>query len=306
MSLLRAGLGADETLHRALEAMGRRKLRDLLPPLLATARPGVSEVVDFLESSQFGGDTELRARARIAVLGRQVSEGAVRSSAIWGQLDPERLPWSVELVEIGRELWPRLGPARLGDVERVIEVSVENGERQALLRAALRVVALEGMSESLDQEGAFDAVQRLSSGPAQIHWYLRALATRSGASGRGTRRRVAAVGRYLAGNPFEIPAADLSRYLDLVTAHLPERLERLAEAAVWSPSSTPDTLRTLASRAHSRKLLEFLLGSARKYAAVLADDEAEGFELRREVLILAACRLATRWGDLTGVERAAE
>ncbi len=305
-SFLRAGLGADENLYRALDAMGPRRLRDSLPSLLAKTRPGAWKVVDYLASSHLGKDTELLFLSRIAVLGRQVREGTLSGSAAWGRLDSERLPWSLELVEIGHELWPRLGRSRLENLERSIENNVGSAEQRKVLRAALRVIALEGDLESIGEASAREAVQLLSPGPVRSHWYLRALAARRAVPDEDMRGLVAAVGEAFGGNLFEIPAEDLSRFLDLVAGYLPERLERLAETAFWSPASTPETLRTVAFRACSRELLEHLLACAEKYAAAVAGNDSEGFELRREILIQAACRLARRWGDPTGVERAAE
>ncbi len=109
-SLLWAGQGTDETLHRALGAVDRRWLRETLPPLLASVPSGALEVLDYLDSECFGKDAELHSRARITSLGRQVSEGTVSDPEIWQRLAPERLFWTLDLVEAGRDLWPRLSP----------------------------------------------------------------------------------------------------------------------------------------------------------------------------------------------------
>ncbi len=313
-SCLQADRWAEAGLRQALEAMDdHQRLLAFLPPRLAAAAPRRSwTILDLLERSPLGEDERLRWHARIAVLARQARGVTGPDRSAWQHLAGQPLPWSVELVEIGRALWPKLDEEQIAALERSIDERIEGDADRKTVRAALRVVVLKENPSAIAAERVLAAVQAIPpEKPAHLHWSLRYLAAQRDGPKElrqvaELRRQVAVVARYLFETRYDAPAKDLACFLDLVAEHLPKELERQVENVIWSPVSTPDTLRILASRARERRVLTHLLECVESYAAAVSEDESTGFELRRELLIRLACRLALGERDLASVHQAAE
>lgn len=204
----------------------------------------------------------------------------------------ETVPWTPELVEVGRGLWSRLGSVRLQALTKTIGDSA--------VRAGLFIVALEeeweGSSESrgLD-EAACRSVEEISGRDGQFHWYLRYLAARNSALAEPAR--LLPVVRYLERARYGGRVEDLARFLDLVAETLPEMLDRQVDGAVWSPETSGERLLTLARLARSRGVLNRLLDRAEEYAAVVASTQPEGFRLRCDLLSEVTRRLCAQGND---------
>ncbi len=235
-----------------------------------------------------------------ATAGRlEAAEGAAlwrRAADAW-----ERLPWSVELVEAGRGLWPKLAPE---DFERIVD-----GAGDRTVKAALRLTRLEQLSRESTparlaggSAAALEAIDRIAFPPQKLHQGLRYLA--AGSRGAERERLVVAVGEYLARRRYFMPAGDLCRFLDLVAEVFPRRLRLEVQNVIWAPESRAETLETLALEARTPGLLEELLERIEPYASTVAATEAEGFELRLDVLVTVTRRLCNLRQDISALDEA--
>lgn len=232
-----------------------------------------------------------RWQAAALFLARRARHDPDEAVALWQRLaSASPVPWSAALVEAAGGL--------VGLLPR------DDSVADPTTRAALAVAALEHRRDARLASLALEAVQQISDPVPRLHWSLRYLAAcpRS----EEVARPVGAVLRYLAEIRYDAPARDLARYLDLVAEDLPKELRYEVENVLWSPAGRPETLRTLVENAMQPDALRNILEHAERYAAAVAPTEAEGFQLRGEILILAACRLCTLKGDLKALDTAAE
>lgn len=275
-SLGRHDLRPSSQLWPALAKTGPRAwLLGFLPPLLASHNTASS----WLEQSllpPFDADRDLLWHVRIAVL----AHGALAPAQIWRRLTDVPV-WSPELIMTGRMLWPKLGAAHLAELAARIT--------DAAPRAVLLISALEGDAD-LDLDAlARAALDQITDPAEQLHGWLRFLATRSCCDRKADEVRQLA--RHLERLRYDTPAENLTRFLDLVATARPKELRREVENVVWAPASTAATLRMLATAGQEPALLEQLLERAEEYAAAVADDQAQGFGLRRELLVGLGARL---------------
>lgn len=247
---------------------------------------------------------ELAWRAAVAVLGAEAAEppgiAAHAAEAGWRRAAAELgpAPWSERLVETGRRLWAALPE------EVIAALLAEIGDPVA--RAGLAVVRLEAHPASGTAGPALDAVERVSEPAPRLHWALRYLLARPREPRREVEAQAAAVVRHLARVRWAAPAGDLCRYLDLVARVFPRHLRTQAENVLWTPNGDAETLRTLARECGERAVLDELFPRAEDYAAMAGATAAEGFELRREVLVILAGRLCAADRSLDPLGRAAE
>lgn len=221
------------------------------------------------------------------------------ASALWQNFAAgQTVPWSAALIDAGRTLFGHLPPDRI----EALAASLPDAET----RAALRVVVLAAEPSPERAAAALHAVGLVPPGDARLHWSLRFLEARPPEPAEEIRRQVRAVLLYLNEMRYEAPAGDVRRALDLTARHLGDELDRQIENAVWSPVTTPGTLRTLASEARTEPVLAHLLEHAERYASGVAPTEAEGFQLRSELILRLACRLCRLRGDLHWLKVAAE
>jgi hypothetical protein len=260
---------------------------------LRTADPAA--VLGYLQAL-FGEDSH-RWQAAALFLGQWVEHDEAAAFALWEKLAAASpVPWSAALADAGRGLFGRLGPERLERLAGAVN--------DPATRAALYVVALEHRPVDRLAAAALDAVQRIPGPEERLHWSLRYLAARP--PGAEVRGQVGAVLHYLADLRYLAPAPDLARYLDLVARFHPQELRYEVENALWSPAGKPEILRTLVERAEEQEVLRNVLEHAERYAAAVAPTEAEGFQLRGEVLIRVACRLCLVQGGLQFLPQAVE
>lgn len=234
----------------------------------------------------FGREDEARRRAFasfLARLSRTRLEEALAAWDLWTH--DEEVPWTAELVETGGGLIVRLEAHRLEALYAEIT--------DVTARAALRVVELEAHPSDARAEAALTAVGTIPDGPNRLHWTLRYVAARPPLPRKEIRRQVGASAAYLDELRYEAPAGDLCRFLDLVARFRPEELKTSLESVVWSPGSRPDMLLTLAGKTTREEVADLLLDKAERYAAAVSTNEAEGFQLRKELLLQTTCRLCT-------------
>ncbi len=268
------------------------RVLSFLPARLAASRACGLEYLEEPLPPPFQEDEQLLWHVRVAILGRQVREDPAfveKSRALLGCVP---VSWTLQLVETGRELWPRLG------VEALRGLRIED----PAIRTSLLVVALEGKPRAEVAEAARDALEEITDGSPQLHWTLRYLATRP--ASRCKQRQVRLVARHLERLRYDVDPADLARFLDLVAAEAAPELRRQLEEIVWSPTISGQKLRRLAASADHRAVLEALLDRAEEYAAAVTLGPAEGFDLRCELLVGLASRLCRRAGDLEALEKA--
>lgn len=216
----------------------------------------------------------------LARLARTRLEEALAAWDLWTH--GEEVPWTAELVEAGSGLIVRLGAHRLEALhDEITDVTA---------RAALRVVDLEAYPSDTRAQAALTAVGKIPDGPNRLHWTLRYVAARPPLQ-KEIRRQVGAIAAYLDELRYEAPAGDLCRFLDLVARFRPEELKASLESIVWSPGSRPDTLLAIAGKTTREEVADLLLDRAERYAAAVSSNEAEGFQLRKELLLRTTCRL---------------
>ena len=237
--------------------------------------------------------------AGLASMGPDGGAQRRRAARRWWEILRRRLgkaDWSVALVEAGERLWRMLDAATLEE----LVVTIDDPPALAALRIA---VARNGGAEA--RAACDEALEALDADEAWLHWSLRRLTVccDEPASERSERlRRLAAL---LADRRFAMPTGDAVGFLDLAAELWPGELGLWVEDLLWSPNSDAHTLLALAGRARHPKLLADLLQRAERHASAVADGEAEGFELRRRVVALAASRLSVLRGDLTPLDEAA-
>jgi hypothetical protein len=236
------------------------------------------------------GETDGRLLWRLALpaLVRQVRKCAKRAVEAWRRelATGPPVPWSLDLIESGRELWSHLDESEAEQLAAILSDPLE--------RAAFRVVRLEHspVSERMSLAAlALAAVRALEESSDRLHWALRMLLAWPG-EGAERKGLAASVLRYLEDRRYAAEPEDLARCLDLVAALFPGELTRQVENALWAPASSEKRLLTLADRAGSVDVLTELLNHAEAYAVVAGANEAAAFELRCRVMIRTATRLA--------------
>ncbi len=230
-------------------------------------------------------------------LGRLARTRPDQALAAWERwARSESIPWSAEIIEASRELIVRL------DLERIEEFCSEVEDPSA--QAALRVIDLESRPDERRAASALAALRQLPPDD-RLHWSLRYVASQPPEVEEELRRKLSAIASFLYDVRFEAPPRDLRLFLDLVDQFQPDELKAYLEAVVWSPASKPETLLTLACETKSEQVTELLLENAERYAAAVAPTAAEGFQLRRDLLLKVTERLCTFRGSAQELERVA-
>ncbi len=259
----------------------------------------------------------------LPALGRQAARDPAAAVTAW-QREHGRgpaVPWTVELIAAGADIWTVLDPAAASGLAA--------GWSDPELSAAFHVVCLEtwakasaraaGRDRTAGSEapaetgpaggiGARAAAARAAvdalTGPSRLHWSLRTAAAWPDPNERAGL--AASLVQSLAQRRYAAPAGDLCRLLDLAARELPWRTaQRLIEDVLWAPESGPGTLETLAAEVEQPPVLDHLLERAPDYAALVGPTDAEAFELRRRVVIRLAERLCLAAKSLAPLERAA-
>jgi len=207
-------------------------------------------------------------------------------------------PWSAELLERGAAVWPRLAEEDLD--------ALASGLERPDQAARLKLLVLEGRAGLDEYRATLSLLVDLDAGDEILSLYLRALRAAPPEVEREARSRVKGVLAHLSDLQYAVSPEDLGRALDLAAAHLPlRRLRRTLDAAFGAPGSNSRTLRLVAEAAEEDGLLEELLKRAETYAAMVAADAAEGFELRGDLLILLGCRMVERGAETAILEEVA-
>ncbi len=295
-SWLGRDLGPRSGLWPALAEVTPERVLRFLPRRLASAPRHAAALIDSPLPPPFQDRKELLTHLRLALL----AAGVVADP--WSRV--RELPIeSVESVELGRELWPRLAPERRDRLAAKID--------DPIVRAAFRVVALEGLRKEAgedvstnDETAALTSLEGLPP-EVELHWTLRCLATCS--PSRRRLRHVRTVALHLYTQRYDVPhGEDLARFIDLIAEVLPQDLSRVLPNAVAAPASHAETLRILAVRCERTEVLEQLGEKVERYAAAAGDNDGEGFQLRAEVLSRITGRLCRRRQELTPYREALE
>lgn len=306
-SFLGRGEHAAEELWEALRACRHAStLSAFLPPCLAGNPPADPwPVLRRLCDLGPAGGRDLAWRAAVALLGVWAPPGtnledgpAVAESWDRAVVELGLPPWSEPLVETGRRLWRRLPESWFGACFRAIE--------DPAARAALAVVRLEEHPTAGASSQALIAIEGVSTAVPRLHWTLRYLLARPREPRRELEAQVASVVRYLARERGRVPAEDLCRFVDLVAEVFPRDLRPQLENILWTPRGDAEVLRTLARTSGERAVIDELFGRTEDYAAMAGATAAEGFELRREVLVSLAGRLCAADRELSPLDQAAE
>jgi len=207
------------------------------------------------------------------------------------------VPWSPPLVAAGETLWRRLPET---GIPRLL-AEMDEGSR-----AALRVIRLGNRSDPAEVVAARKALAAMAPGAEQLHWTLRYLGRRPRNPEDEWKAEVAATGRHLQRLRYGASPQDLLRYLEQVVEAFPDRLAPRLEAVLWAPGNGVETLRELVQHARSPALRDHLFERAEELAASAAESPAEGFELRREILVHLAARRCASEGTLDAFETARE
>jgi len=237
-----------------------------------------------------------RQLAGATLLGKLACRHPERACAAWEEWSARSpLDWSTELIDRGRKVLGRLEPQRLEEIVAAIE--------DPSARAALRVVVLEARRTAEAASTALAELRNVPDGPVKLHWSLRYLSARPVEPEDEVRRQVIATGRYLHAIGFTAEILDLARWLDLVALHLPDQISDQLDCVLWSPAFTPEKVLSLAGAATQEVILNLLLKRAERCAAALATTEAEGFVLRKDLMIRATCRLCELTRSLESLAR---
>ncbi len=244
------------------------------------------------------GDEALCWHAHIALLYGQSKTDPAASLKQWRSLETAAIPWSPELIKAGAGFWNQISRENLDDlIERISDPAS---------RAALQVTALGPECDLQQVEAAGRSLEDIPIQLERLHWYLRFLRALPPRFDSRFRRGVKAVLDYLFRQRYLVPEEDLTRFLDLVVRAFPSELRRQLQNVLWSGSGRPTMLRTLVAQSNSNALLEELLLHAEEHSSTVSRSEAQGFRLRREILIGLACRLCSRRGTLGALVQAAD
>jgi hypothetical protein len=229
-------------------------------------------------------DPRDRQQAAAILLGQLAGKHPERARATWETWSiAYPTAWSAELIDLGRQVIRLLPARRIDEIDAALE--------DPTARAALRIIVLEARSDTETMSAALAALRGVPDGLAKLHWSLRFLTARPAQTRDEIRRQIVAAGGYLHAIRFAADILDIARWLDLVARFLPDDLESQLDCVLWSPCLTAETVPILADMATQAAIPSLLLERAERSAAALSPTEAEGFALRRELLIRAACRL---------------
>lgn len=235
-----------------------------------------------------GANDDVRRWTFSIFLGTLAESRPTEALAVWERwTKSEEIPWTAELVEACRGVIVRLDPGRLEELCATIE--------DLSARAALRVIDLESRP---DERRAASALAALQEAPDDcLHWSLRYVASQAPEPEEELRHKLGSIAGFLYELRYEASPGDLRLFLDLVARLRPDELKAHLEGVVWSPASEPETLLTLASETESERLAELLLQNAERYAAAVAPTAAEGFQLRKDLLLRITARLCSFRGN---------
>lgn len=205
---------------------------------------------------------------------------------------------SVDLMEAGSTLWRMLRP---GQIEAALAAAPSPEAA-----AALAIAAWDAEQQPARWDELRLALERLAPGGESLRLYLALL--RAGSSGHSpaARKLLGGVSRHLFRQRYEAPLRDLVGWLDLVARLEPKQLRFELENLLWSPRADPTLLHGLVSQASEPALLDELLARAERHAASACLTEAEGFELRREMIVRLTARLCAIRGNLDLLPGSAE
>jgi serine/threonine protein kinase len=251
------------------------------------------DAIDRLEPL-FQGRADLFHRARAILFGRQARENPARISSLLAHwLEGQEITWSPELIEDAADLIAFTSPQDLDLLAQRLPTP--------LLRAALRVIALEALPNAMRAAEALKEVEAISEPNAKLHWWLRYLASHPRVRVVSYQQELLAVREHLRRVRYIAAPEDLCRFLDLISEALPNNLERELEALLAGVGS-PGVVSAIAHGTKTKALAELLLEKAERFAALTAPSEAEGFRLRYDLITQAVCRLCVLTGDLSFLE----
>lgn len=271
--------------RRAAHGAGRADpLPSFLPPRLAASATAAGYLLGETLPPLLEEDRELLGRCRLAVLARLVGQGDWDPAEAVACLDRFLAQATPAWLEVGGELWSRCSR----DILRGLSAQLH----EPAASVAVLVLALEGNPTLKLDDLIVPALEELS-GALQWHWGLRYLISRPGPE---RPARVHHLMQALEKVRFTLPAPDLTRFLDLVAEDQESHLKEQLEKVLWAPTSTVETLRTLAVNSKNEDLVALLWERAEESAAALAVTQAEGFSLRRELLVTLTCRRISEHG----------
>jgi hypothetical protein len=281
-------------------------VRLFLPQRLAsTAPPEPWSLLRRIRDLTADWGRELAWEAALALLARQAigadaAAGSENDAVSWqravAELGPA--PWSESFVEAGRPLWPCLSEAPLARLHSEVA--------QPVIRTALAVTRMEESGSCTDADRLVSEIEEISAPRPRLHWALRYLLARPREPRRDLEAQTAGVVHYLARLRWVAPAQDLRRFVDLVARVFPKDARSQLENVLWTPGGNAETLRTLAHQSGRRAVVDELFQRTEDYAAMAGATAAEGFELRREVLMIIAARLCVEDRCLDHLESAAK
>ncbi len=285
----------DGQLWRFLDRIhDREQLRDALLPLIDKGEPGLSlaDMADHLYVEK----EEVFWPACMTFLSRQARESIEEALWQWNKiLAYFTIPWSVELIESGLDLFGRIETSEL--------VSLSATLPDDDTKATLWMSALAHRGDPERCANAFAAVRQIA-GSSSLIWTLRLLRLDRVSSADEVRQRTEALRLRLfeAGYPF--PARELASFLDLVAEVLPDRLTSEIENVAGRIPDL-DILEEVASQVTGSAAVEELFERAEVLASrVVQEGEDELLSASRIVATLAA-RLCAQKGDLEALHSAA-
>lgn len=287
LALANRWLQADDALSpglwQALEALGNpAQVMAIAPRGLAGLRPAdPQEVLERLGSLLPG--TTRRQEAGAAFLGCLAKHEPARAVAAWEAWTArERPDWAPKIIQAAAGILGRLSSPQIEEIAAAIQ------DPAAL--AALRVAVLGSCATEETAAAALKALTVMPDHEDKLHWSLRYLTALPQEPSAEVRRQVVIVGEHLHSIGYAADGEELARYLDLVAVFLLGEMRTRLESVVWSYGLRPETLLRIARATRQPAVALHLLEKAERYAATVSESEQSGFELRKQLLIAAACR----------------
>ncbi|MCB1035173.1 MAG: hypothetical protein KDD47_15200 [Acidobacteria bacterium] len=226
----------------------------------------------------------LSQRCLAAALGHAAREGfETEALELWRRAgEPYAIFTQEACRHLGRAFLKRLGETELSAFEKALH------PRE---RARVYLVVAEETKDPTMSERVRQLLEAEKTVPADPSLQLRLLEISAADMSGSLKRPLTRVAIQLESLGFEVPVEDLARYLDLVARVLPRRLAGAVDTLLASRVGTREILLGLARQARQEATLHELLRRAEVLAAKVADDGAQGFRLRAELLIALGCRL---------------
>jgi hypothetical protein len=223
----------------------------------------------------------------MASLARQARYDPQGCMELWHDFTSDRrVPWSPELVELGRDFLSCFPPAEIEELYLSMD---------PLARVTLRTVILEANPDLQKAEAAYWSLQDLPWNPGRIHWTLRYLLARPSEPVTRTRSEALSTLRRLSSSLESLSSLDLARVLDVTSRYLPKEVSSQLRLLAKSRHLSA---RFLEIAGHSRSI--DVLETIRLHANELADDLAPAASRQRiyeALLRLTNLKICCLWGD---------